>query len=96
MNAPLPPTWLPFALPDESDVPAELPSRRGYFVTTRSRIDDMERQASLEAELDSAPTPDEQERILAALDALRAEQEADERRAQEEADAKYDEENARW
>lgn len=85
---------LPFATPEEEGL--ERVSRAGFSVTERSRIDDMERQASLEAELDSAPTPDEQERILAALDALKAEQEADEKRAQEEADAKYDEENARW
>lgn len=85
---------LPFATPEEEGL--ERVSRPAYVVTTRSRIDDMERQAQLESELDDAPTPDEQERILGALDALRAEQEADERRAQEEADAKYDEENSKW
>lgn len=85
-------TILPFATPDET----ELPGRPGYFISSRSRIDDIEAQARLEAELDSAPTPDEQEKILAALDALSAAKEADEKRAQEEADAKYDEENAKW
>lgn len=95
MNAPLPPTWLPFALPDEADVPAELPSRPAYVVTTRSRIADMEREESLLRQLDEA-MPGEVETVLAEMERFRAEQEADERQAQEEADAKYDEENSRW
>lgn len=83
---------LPFVTPEEET----LPGHTGYFITERSRFDDAEREESLQQQLEEAPTPDEQERILNAIESHNAEKEADARRAQEEADAKYDEENSRW
>jgi predicted RNA-binding protein YlxR (DUF448 family) len=85
---------LPFVTPEEEGL--EATGRSGFIVTDRSRFADAEREEALQQQLEEAPTPDEQERILAALDAHHAEKEADEKRAQEEADAKYDEENSRW
>lgn len=82
---------LPFATPEET----ELPGRPGFFITTRSRFADAEREESLQKQLEEA-MPADVEAALNELDAFHAEVEADERRAQEEADAKYDEENSRW
>lgn len=82
--------YLPYATPDETN---ELPGERGYIVTDRSRIADGEREEALLRQLEEAPTPDEQERILNAIDAYQRELEEHER---ERIEAEEREREARW
>lgn len=82
--------YLPYALPDETN---ELPGERGYIVTDRSRIADGEREEALLRQLEEAPTPDEQERILNAIDAYQRELEEHEK---ERIEAEEREREARW
>lgn len=82
---------LPFALPGEEGL--ESASRPGFIVTDRSRIADGEREEALLRQLEEAPTPDEQERILNAIDAYQRELEEHER---ERIEAEEREREARW